>query len=276
MTSLETYSLAVGQGDFDRLAIFNKYFNPGSQQLLIDADVGSAAAVLEAGCGQGEMTQFIGEQVGQSGSVVAIDSSSEQIALVEKTLGDARNVTFHCEDFTSARLESESFDIVYCRAFLQHLREPAEALDKMVQLLRPGGRLVCEVCDVRGLRFVPEVPDSNLWQESWFGLGEALGTSYRFADHARSAMDRLSVTVTTFRINQPVSRELDAKMLHVLGFQQLIPQYLEKKVATPESIQRSLRAFQRLLDDPSIYAESYRMNQFIAVKERDSQQLSGE
>ena len=55
-------------------------------------------------------------------------------------------------------------------------------------------------------------------------------------------------------------------MLHILGFRQLIPVYLENGVATRSDIDRQLVALDRFATSPNGYVELYRMNQFIAEK----------
>ncbi len=263
---MKTYSPELGHADRDRLAIINKYYNPGSQELLLGAGLGAGLRVLEVGCGHGGMTEYLASVVSPSGHVVALDSSREQLDLAKANLEERSNVDWICSDFDEANLEVEPFDLVYARCLLLHLRDPVTAIERMIKLLKRDGRLVLETCDVRGLRFIPSVPDIEIWQHFWFALGDSIGASYRFCDRALSVLTGLPLRVTTFRINQPVSSEQDAKMLHILGFRQLIPVYLENGVATRSDIDRQLVALDRFATSPNGYVELYRMNQFIAEK----------
>lgn len=266
MRNAQHYSLETGTKDYDRLSILNKYYNPGSRELLRKANLHPSAKVLDIGCGHGEMTRIIAQDIVPSGRVVGVDRDSQQIEVASSKLVDCTNVSFVCDDIFELNLPTESFDCIYCRLVLMHLAEPKAALGKMKLLLKPGGKLVCEVGDIRGLRYIPSRPGFEKWMTYWLNLGKALGTSYEFCDNAWTTLRELALEIEIFQINQPVSWQQDAKMLHILGFQQLVPQYLEKGGATEPDIELLARINNALLKDSNTYVELYRMNQFIATK----------
>lgn len=266
MKNTQHYSLETGLEDYERLSILNKYYNPGSRELLRKAKLHPSAKILDIGCGHGEMTRIIAQEIISSGHIVGIERDSKQIAVAITKLIDCANVTLICDDIFALNLPTESFDCVYCRLLLMHLANPKGALNKMKCLLKPGGKLICEVGDVRGLRYIPSLPNFEKWMIYWFNLGKSLGASYDFCDYTWAALRELGLELEVFQINQPVSWQQDAKMLHVLGFQQLVNQYLESGGATKSDIEVLTQINSVLLADHNTYVELYRMNQFIAIK----------
>ena len=155
---------------------------------------------------------------------------------------------------------------MYFRCLLIHLPNPKAALANMIKLLKPGGKLICEEIDVGGLRCVPQKEGFDRWMTYWFNVGRALGIAYNFCDHIFQTLLDLGLKIDIFQINQPVSWNQDAKALHVLGFEQLIPLYLEKGGATESDIEALQQLYKSFLEDPKTYVELYRINQFIADK----------
>ena len=89
---------------------------------------GAPARVLEVGCGSGELATSLAE----AGYVVlAIDPEAPDGPLFQRT---------GIEDFDS----SEAFDAVVARLSLHHVADLAVALDKVMGLLAPEGRLVID------------------------------------------------------------------------------------------------------------------------------------
>lgn len=73
-------------------------------------------------------------------TVVGVDPDRASIDLARQQ-DPGREIDLRCADFMEADLPEESFDLVASVATLHHL-DPAAALRRMAQVLRPGGRLV--------------------------------------------------------------------------------------------------------------------------------------
>jgi SAM-dependent methyltransferase len=60
------------------------------------------------------------------------------------------------EDFFSDRLHAqyrEYFDVVVSRGFIEHFEDPRAAVERHVNLLKPGGTLIVQIPNLRGLNF---------------------------------------------------------------------------------------------------------------------------
>ena len=124
----------------------------------------TASRVAELGCGTGLMAMWMAKQARHEASVFALDSSEEQLAVA---CGNARafglsNISFQRASAYNTRLPHGSFDLVYSRFLMCHLTDPGGALKEMWNLLRTGGRLVCEDFEMSA---VSSSPPTNAYKE---------------------------------------------------------------------------------------------------------------
>lgn len=92
----------------------------------------AALRVLDAGCGSGANGR---RGVPEGTYLVGLDVSADALAL-NTHLDEAI-----CGDLQTYRLEPESFDVIICHDVLEHLDRPSNALENLMQALRPGGEL---------------------------------------------------------------------------------------------------------------------------------------
>jgi SAM-dependent methyltransferase len=105
-------------------------------QYLARPDRPTAPRVLDLGCGAGDSVDLfraLEPRVEWTGA--DIEQSPE---VAERTRSDARFVTFDGERLPFA---ADSFDLVYCKQVLEHVRRPAPLLAEVARVLAPGGSL---------------------------------------------------------------------------------------------------------------------------------------
>jgi demethylmenaquinone methyltransferase/2-methoxy-6-polyprenyl-1,4-benzoquinol methylase len=99
--------------------------------------------VLEIGCGTGLNFRFLVEKVGPGGTIIGIDLSKAMVEIAQTRCG--RNlwssVSVHTADADRYRT-GELFDAAYFGLSFTILHEPRKVLDNILNLLRPGGRIV--------------------------------------------------------------------------------------------------------------------------------------
>jgi len=134
------------RNDFDQIARLSDCHGGGEDRyhsfLLSLVPIG-AVTVLDVGCGLGRLTAKLAIP---NREVTGIDLSSEMIARARKEGRGARHLMFLCGDFLHLNLNAQQFDFVISAATLHHMPEDV-AVRRMVDLLRPGGRLV--IHDIR-------------------------------------------------------------------------------------------------------------------------------
>ena len=129
----ELYELlgAAVPADHARQTIADRY---------IDGEVGRRDAgpwrVLDLGCGPGSSVDFFRARDPRV-QWVGLDIPDSREALV-RSRDDARFETF---DGVSMPFEAASFDLVYCKQVLEHVRHPAPLLAEVGRVLAPGGYL---------------------------------------------------------------------------------------------------------------------------------------
>jgi SAM-dependent methyltransferase len=122
-----------------RLQLLEDHADPTSIRRLEATGIGAGWDCLEVGAGRGSIARWLAQQVGPSGSVVALDLETSLIAGFEEP-----NVQVVCGDILDIDLGGRSFDLVHTRLVLMHIPERRRALERIVSLLNPGGWLVVE------------------------------------------------------------------------------------------------------------------------------------
>lgn len=119
--------------------------------------VDPGACVLDVGCGTGDDAREIAGLVGPNGKVVGLDSSA---AMVEESRKRASSSSLPVEfvqgDAYKLQFPDRSFDRTRADRVFVHLQDPERALDEMVRVLKPGGRVVVSDVDM-GTCFIDSV-----------------------------------------------------------------------------------------------------------------------
>ncbi|KAK4073245.1 uncharacterized protein Triagg1_5525 [Trichoderma aggressivum f. europaeum] len=108
--------------------------------LLERLNLAPGMRVLDVGCGPGNLTVHIAQIVGDNGSVVGIDPSTERILIAQKI--QKPNLSFsegQAEDLS--QFSTGSFDAVYVNSTLHWVQDQPAALKEFGRLLKPGGLL---------------------------------------------------------------------------------------------------------------------------------------
>jgi SAM-dependent methyltransferase len=120
---------------------------PVSERMMELADIQLGSRVLDVATGGGEPAVTAAYRVGPSGHVIATDLSPQMVALGRERAAELglHNINFHEMDAEAPDLPEHSFDVVFSRFGLMFLPDPQRALQRLRQLLVPGGRFVAAV-----------------------------------------------------------------------------------------------------------------------------------
>jgi SAM-dependent methyltransferase len=102
--------------------------------------------VIDCGCGPLGALAVMAEMVGPKGRVVGIDFSEpavQRARSIASTLG-LDNVEVRVGDVhdLDGQTLGGAFDVAYTRLFLVHQRDPAQTMQRIAALLRPGGWII--------------------------------------------------------------------------------------------------------------------------------------
>lgn len=104
----------------------------------------SGLRVFDAGCGTGTLLAAL---LTQQPALIAAgaDGSLAMIAQARGRLGDhARLIELDLDDPFPADLAAQQFDLITCANVLHYLRKPGVTLQRLADLLTPGGLLIAE------------------------------------------------------------------------------------------------------------------------------------
>lgn len=111
---------------------------PGSLAWVEPLD--ASMCVLEVACGAAHVAEQIADHVRV---VVGVDLTRELLDLGARRIADAGidNVVLQEANAQSLPFVDASFDLVCCRSSLHHVGVPVRAVEEMVRVCRPGGRV---------------------------------------------------------------------------------------------------------------------------------------
>lgn len=111
--------------------------------------IGSGDRVLDVACGPGNFTRDFARAAG-AGLVVGLDASGPMLDVAVRETESA-NVAYLRGDAAELPFRDGSFDAICCFAALYLIEEPMRAVEEIVRVLAPGGRVALLSSCNRGL-----------------------------------------------------------------------------------------------------------------------------
>jgi len=147
------------------------------------------ATVLDMGCGAGRDCYLLSRLVGESGHVIGLDMTEEQLAIAKQhcdwhteRYGYAKsNVEFkqgYMEDLSAAGIADNSIDLVVSNCVINLAADKEKVLSEILRVLNPGGEIYFS--DVYADRRIPEALKTDPVL-----LGECLGGALYWEDFRR-------------------------------------------------------------------------------------------
>jgi demethylmenaquinone methyltransferase/2-methoxy-6-polyprenyl-1,4-benzoquinol methylase/phosphoethanolamine N-methyltransferase len=102
-------------------------------------------AVLDVGCGTGDLALQVARRVGSSGLVAGIDAAPEMIARArQKAARRHVAIDFRIEPVEALSFADQTFDVVVSSLVFHHLPDALKrrGLAEIQRVLKPGGRLL--------------------------------------------------------------------------------------------------------------------------------------
>lgn len=166
------YALGHNHEELQRLIGQGRWLGELTEEVLRAAGIAPGMRVLDVGCGAGDVSFLAVTLVGATGSVVGVDRSAEAISLAKRRAAEVglANVSFVTQDLQDLATEAH-FDAIVGRLVLMYFPEPVAALERLLQLLAPGGIVAFHEFDVQSGTSEPHVP---LIERSISRVSEAL------------------------------------------------------------------------------------------------------
>jgi len=115
--------------------------------MFIETDVCPQAgdAILDIGCGTGELSAYLAELVGPEGKVVGVDPDKERLLLAQQSYGEVKNLSFvegSASNFPG--IGSKSYDIIFSNHIIHWIPDKQEVFKNMFKSLKRGGKIAIQ------------------------------------------------------------------------------------------------------------------------------------
>ena len=138
-------------------------FSPWAERLINRAKIHEGNHVLDIACGTGIVARLAAPLVGETGSVVGIDTDEGMLAVATKIAAEEQlPIEWQEADASDLSFSAEQFDIVLGQQGLPFFDDPTAALEEMRRVIVQDGRVLLNVG--RPLEYQP----------GWEVLAEAL------------------------------------------------------------------------------------------------------
>lgn len=121
----------------------HEWLGPATDLMLDMANIGSGQNILDVAAGAGEQTIVTARRVGETGSVLATDISSNILDFAKRAAlkTGLKNVKTQVMDGENLELPDSTFDAVLSRVGLIYFPDQHKALTGMNRVLKTGGRV---------------------------------------------------------------------------------------------------------------------------------------
>jgi 2-polyprenyl-3-methyl-5-hydroxy-6-metoxy-1,4-benzoquinol methylase len=96
--------------------------------------------ILEIGCGRGGFSSYLANRKEGPKQIVASDYSASALKIAEQDYAHPK-ISWEKEDITSLSFAENSFDTIISCETIEHVQNPARAIQELYRVLRPGGKL---------------------------------------------------------------------------------------------------------------------------------------
>jgi ubiquinone/menaquinone biosynthesis C-methylase UbiE len=142
-----------------RLILLNRLTNPAFVSFL---EIPDKSRLLEVGAGTGILAIQLASMHTDS-TIYTIEISYDQINNLQQKLD---NLFFFQGDAHHLPFQDNSFDMIYCRYLLEHVRQPVCVLNEIYRLLKPGRKFFIQENNILIHVFYPTCPYFEyVWQQ---------------------------------------------------------------------------------------------------------------
>jgi SAM-dependent methyltransferase len=244
------YIIRGGVEGRERLRVLARVMRPTTRSLFDRVGIEARMVCLDVGCGGGDVTLDLADLVGPEGRVVGwdIDETKLGLARSEATEKGFANVEFRLSDIGQSELVPE-FDVVYARFLLTHLKDPAEALASMRQVLQPGGVVIVEDIDCTGYFCYPDAPALWRYVELYTQAVRRRGGDPNIGPRLPGLLLDVGFERVQMNVVQPAGTEGEVKLLNPITMESIADCVLAEGLATRNEVERVIAELYELSRD---------------------------
>jgi SAM-dependent methyltransferase len=265
------YVLSSGRAGRERLRILGRVTSPGTNALFDRIGVRPGMRCLDVGCGGGDVSLLLAQRVGDTGRVTGADVDSIKLGIAADEAAEvgASNVEFRAANvFELAEEIGEiaSFDLVYSRFLLTHLRDSQRALRSMTGMLRPGGIIAIEDIDFSGHFSYPDCPALWDYVRLYTATSARTGGDANIGPRLPILLLEAGMEDVSVRVSQPAGVTDEAKLINPITMESVAERTVAEGLATSEEVGRIVRELYAAVADPQMVMSIARIVQAWARK----------
>lgn len=256
------YVIRGGIQGRERLRVLARVMHPASTSLFDRLGLRDGLACLDVGCGGGDATIELATRVAPRGRAVGvdIDATKVELARAEAASRGVANVEFRVTDIRSAPVDG-TFDLVYARFLLTHLSDPAEAVARLYNHLRPGGALAVEDIDFSGYFSYPDSRALRKYQELYCAAVVRRGGDPNIGPRLPSLLMNAGLEELSVAVVQPVGLTGEVKLMNALTMENIKDAVLADGLVSAEEVDAVVAELYAMAADPTMLASTPRIVQ---------------
>ena len=262
------YIIGGGKAGSERLKVLARATWPTSEPFLEAAGLGEGMRCLDVGCGNGEIARRLLAKVGPQGEVVGWDCDARMIEIAgDWARGSRANAQFRVFNIERDSLAEESaYDFAYARFLFSHLKDPARAIRKILDVLKPGGILAVEDVDFRGHFSHPECPAFDRFVQLYEAAGRKKGVDPWIGPKLLAILADAGLASVKMRVALPTFYQGDGKLMALLTMQNIQSALLDAQLATQDEINQIISELEHFTNDPRSIMSLPRLFQLSGIK----------
>lgn len=246
-----TYIIAGGQEGKSRLNIIANVLEPYTQQLLLNAGIKSASSFLDAGCGGGNVSMLVAKLTENKCKVTGVDFDNGILKLAkEDAERENANIQYLQKNIYDIDFENE-FDFVYTRFLLSHLKEPLEAIKKMKDAARSGGKIIAKDIQMSNQFSYPPNNTFDRYSKLYYEAVKRKGGNADLGSSLPELFINAGLKIVALDIIQPVCVSSEGKRIPYETLDKIKSSLIEEKIETGENINKILQELKEFADDES-------------------------
>ena len=169
----------IGAARFYEEQLVPALFQPYAPRLVAAARVAEGDRVLDVACGTGVVTCAVAERTGPQSLPVGLDVAPGMLAVAREANPE---IDWRHGDAQALPFADASFDKVVCQFGLMFFAEPVKALEEMLRVLKPGGRIALATWNSISRNPGSAIMHSVLQRLAGARAAEALSLPYSLGD----------------------------------------------------------------------------------------------
>jgi SAM-dependent methyltransferase len=243
------YILRGGDQGWERLRLLARIKWPTTRTVLRRVGLRAGMHCLDVGCGNGAVTLKLARYVGPSGRVVGLDMDERCLELARQEAARRQLPAEFRAGSVYELGEVAAYDLVYTRFLLTHLPDPGQALQRLVEAVRPGGLVVVEDIDFAGHFSHPACPAFDRYVSLYQHTVHRKGGDPNIGPRLPGLLLDAGLEDVRFRVVQPAYRTGPGKRIAQVTMEHIREAVAAVGLASPEEVTAVVAELDRFARD---------------------------